>query len=235
MTGRTLPPGQVRIDGFPRFGTHFHRPPPTVPPDPHLLISGAISASVRLPLADLATMPRRELVSDFHCVAGWTATNLRWGGVAFQTIYRQVIEPVLDGQPSHIVFSGLDGHESALLVEEALAEEVIVADHLGDLRLDADHGAPARLISPAQYGYMSTKHLCRIEVRTSPPRRLGAAHPVAAIALRGPLVLRHPRARVAHEERHPFLPARLLRPLYRRTIPVGIAVSADRKQALGRD
>jgi hypothetical protein len=27
----TLPPGQRPIDGFPRFGTHLHRPAPAVP------------------------------------------------------------------------------------------------------------------------------------------------------------------------------------------------------------
>ena len=29
----TLPPGQHAIEGFPRFGTHLHRPPPAVPTD----------------------------------------------------------------------------------------------------------------------------------------------------------------------------------------------------------
>ena len=35
--------------------------------------------------------------------------------------------------------------------------------------LDGDHGAPVRLVSPAQYGYISTKHLCRIEVHSGEP------------------------------------------------------------------
>jgi hypothetical protein len=30
----TLPPGQHGIVGFPRFGTHLHRPPRVVPTDP---------------------------------------------------------------------------------------------------------------------------------------------------------------------------------------------------------
>ena len=32
--GMTLPPGQRAVDGFPRFGTHLHRPPPAVPAEP---------------------------------------------------------------------------------------------------------------------------------------------------------------------------------------------------------
>ena len=41
----TLPPGQYPIDGFPRFGTHLHRPPPAVPVDPVIEISGAVGKS----------------------------------------------------------------------------------------------------------------------------------------------------------------------------------------------
>lgn len=229
-----LPAGQVRIEGFPRFGTHLNRPAPRVPADPSIEVTGAVATTVEIPVAGLGAMPRREVTADFHCVSGWTATGLRWEGVPFATFYRSIIEPALDpgAVVTHVVFTGLDGHESALLIEDALADNVLLADRLNGDPLDRDHGAPVRLFSPDQYGYMSTKHLRRIEVRTSPPRRLGAAHPLAAIGLRGPLVLRHPRARVWEEERHPFLPARLLRPLYRPIIRRGMQISADRGQHL---
>ena len=89
----TLPRGQHAIDAFPRFGTHLHRPPPAIPDEPVIEISGAVAKPFTLRLAELATLPRRELTADFHCVAGWSATNLRWEGVAFQTFYRMIIEP----------------------------------------------------------------------------------------------------------------------------------------------
>ena len=225
-----LPPGQVAIDHFPRFGTHLSRPAPPVPADPAIEVTGVLTNPVTVPVRDLVTMARRDLDADFHCVSGWTATGLRWRGVPFATFYRSVVEPILAPgvKVTHIVFTGLDGHESALLVEDALNENVLLADQLNGEALDSDHGAPVRLLSPQQYGYMSTKHLSRIEVRTSPPRRLGAAHPIAALGLRGPLVMRHPRARVKEEERHPFLPAQLLRPLYHRIAKRGTRLSTDR-------
>jgi DMSO/TMAO reductase YedYZ molybdopterin-dependent catalytic subunit len=220
----SLPPGQRRIDGFPRFGTHLGRPAPAVPVDPVIEISGAVTEPFALPLAALATLPRRELTADFHCVAGWSATNLRWEGVAFQTFYREIIEPSVQrgAAVSHVVFGGLDGHRSVVAIEDALAEDVLIAEHLDGRPLDADHGAPARLVSPSQYGYVSTKHLCRIELHTAEPRAIHAAHPVSRVVLHGPLIKRHPRARVWEEERHPFVPARLLRPLYRLTIRFGV-------------
>lgn len=227
----TLPPGQRYTDGFPRFGTHLHHRPPPVPVDPVITISGAVCEAFDVAVADLTTLPRREMTVDFHCVSGWSAADVRWEGVAFETMYREVIEPKL--QPgatvTHIVFGGLDGFESLLLLSDAMDPDVLIADRLDGQSLPPDHGAPVRLVSPKQYGYMSTKHLCSIRLCTSAPlAELGAATSVSRRVLRGPLIKRHPRARVWQEERHPSIPARLLRPIYRLVIAPGIRISAVR-------
>lgn len=209
-TAGELPPGQRRIARFPRFGTHLSRPAPVVPADPMIEIRGAVIEPFDVSLASLAELPRRDIVADFHCVTGWSTTNLRWEGVSFETFYRNVIAPALapDAVVTHIVFGGLDGFRSVVLLEDALADGVMIAERLGGRPLDSDHGAPVRLVSPAQYGYISTKHLCRIDVRTAAPssRRV----PIAAL-----LIKSHPRARVEKEERHAFLPTWLVRPVYR--------------------
>ena len=46
---------------------------------------------------------------------------------------------------------------SASGTEDALADGVLIADRLDGRPLDGDHGAPARLVSPNQYGFVSTK------------------------------------------------------------------------------
>jgi DMSO/TMAO reductase YedYZ molybdopterin-dependent catalytic subunit len=205
-----LPPGQRRVEGFPRFGTELWRPAPPVPVDPVITVRGAVTEPFDVPLATLASLPRQELTADFHCVAGWSATDLRWDGVPFEAFYRAVIEPAL--QPgveiTHVVFRGLDRYRSVLLIEDAIADGVLVADRLDGRPLDGDHGAPARLVSPGQYGYMSTKHLCRIEVHAGEPRRQRWT------LVESWLLRSHPRARVAREERHGLVPGWLVRPFY---------------------
>lgn len=236
-TSRTgLPPGQRALDRFPRFGTHLDRPPPTVPESPVVRVSVPGAEDLTLPVEELVEPHRRGLTADFHCVSGWSATGLAWEGIGFATFYREVVEPRLagDAEVTHALFTGLDGHQSLLLLEDALADDVLLADRLDGAPLRDDHGAPLRLVSPQQYGYMSCKHLCAIEILASKPSEaLGAAHPVSRAGLRGPLVVRHPRARVWHEERHTFLPARLLRPLYRfvyqRAIRHGLAGEPPRR------
>jgi DMSO/TMAO reductase YedYZ molybdopterin-dependent catalytic subunit len=208
--GLSLPPGQRPVEGFPRFGTHLHHPPPAVPATHEIEVSGAVVEAFALPLAELARLPRRELTADFHCVAGWSAIGLRWEGVAFRTFYTEVIEPALDRSVpvTHVVFTGLDGHRSIVTIEDALEDDVLIAEHLDGRPLDSDHGAPVRLVSPRQYGYISTKHLSRIELHTSQPT--DAHKPLV-----DRLLEEHPRSRVWEEERHGLLPGRVVRPVYR--------------------
>ena len=218
---RRLPPGQRPVEGFPRFGTHLHRPPPAIPGDPLIEISGAVTAPFAVPASELTRLPRRELTADFHCVAGWSATHLRWEGVPFETFYRTVIEPSLrpGAAVSHVVFAGLDGYRSTVELGDALQPDVLIADRLDGRPLSPDHGAPTRLVSPGQYGFVSTKHLCRIELHTqAPPPAPPAAIRIGPVRLPNPLIRPHPRARVWKEERHASLPAWSLRWIYRRLI-----------------
>jgi DMSO/TMAO reductase YedYZ molybdopterin-dependent catalytic subunit len=211
----TLPPGQRAVEGFPRFGTHLDRRPPEVPTDPVIEIGGAVVEPFAVPVAELATLPRRELTADFHCVAGWSATGLHWEGVPFTSFYRTIVEPALAPGVSvtHLVCEGLDGYRVTVAVEDALGEDVLLADRLDGRPLDGDHGAPARFVSPSQYGFVNAKHLCRIEVHTSTPPDGFGGHPIARLFLR--LYTRHPRARVWQEERHRYLPAWSVRVLGR--------------------
>ncbi len=165
-----------------------------------------------LPLTALGTLSRHELTADFHCVAGWSAANLRWEGVTFQTVYRSFIEPVLPpgSAVTHLVFRGLDGFRSVVSIDDALGDDVLIAERLDGRPLDSDHGAPARLVSPKQYGYLNTKHLCRIEVHIAEPKGIHKS----VLRLLSP----HPRARVWEEERHRYLPAWSVRGVYRASI-----------------
>ncbi len=218
----TLPPGQRPLEGFPRFGTHLQQPPPPVPDEPEIEISGAVRSAATIRLAEVMALPRRQLTADFHCVAGWSATNLHWEGVPFQTFYREFVEPSL--RPSagitHVVFVGLDGYRWTALIEDARDESVILADRLNGHPLTPGHGAPVRLVSPSQYGHVNVKHLSRVEVLSGrPPENYGAPSRWVELGLRSPLIKPHPRARVWREERHRYLPGALLRPAYRLLIP----------------
>lgn len=226
---RTLPPGQRRIEGFPRFGTHLHLPAPPIPEHPEILIEGAVSRSFAVPLSELQDLPHREQSADFHCVAGWSATDLRWEGVPFDAFYRLVVAPAVPEGTSvtHLAFTGLDGYRAVMSIEDALAPGVLLAQRLNERPLCSDHGAPLRLVSPEQYGFLSTKHLCRIELLTAAPtENYGSAGALGRMLMFRPVFNRHPRSRVWYEERNASLPAWMVRPIYRTITPLIAALCA---------
>jgi DMSO/TMAO reductase YedYZ molybdopterin-dependent catalytic subunit len=185
-----------------------------VPADPVIDIGGALTAPVALAVTELTDLPRTTVTADFHCVSGWSAADLRWEGVAFHTLYETLIAPrVVPGvEITHVTFRGLDGVRAEATLEDLLAEDVLIADTLDGQPLTGDHGAPVRLVSPRQYGFVSIKHLCRITLHTdSPPRR---RRPRSLPEALGRLLAPHPRARVWDEERHRVIPAQIVRPTY---------------------
>ncbi len=210
-----LPPGQRAVQGFPRFGIDLEHPPPVAPEDLVIEVTGELARRVSLTPRVLTELPRSAVTAGLHCVAGWSAVGLRWEGVAFRDVFRLVIDPALavGARVSYAVFVGLDGYRSILTFEDASQPNVLLADHLDGLPLTPDHGAPVRLVSPDQYGFISTKHLCRIELYRSEPTAY--FHPTKSIQRALRAVRPHRRARVAHEERHRYLPSWLVRQIYR--------------------
>ena len=190
--------------------------PPRPPAEPAVVVTGAVEHELRIPSHEAVRPARRvEVVADFHCVTTWTARGLRWSGLPFRSFWHEVLAPA--SRPAAgarcIVAEGLDGTRAVLLLEDALAPDVVLADRLDGEPLTLAHGAPLRLVSPRQYGYKSIEHLHRIEVHlTPPPSAYGPEE--------------HLRARVDLEERHSSIGPRVLRVAYRPLVPLTAAVSA---------
>ena len=79
-----------------------------------------------------------------------------------------------------------------LVLEDAVGDDVLIADRLDGDPLPIEHGGPWRLVSVSQYGYKSVKHLCRIELHTREP---SDRHPHFTTGLALSALAPHPRAR----------------------------------------
>jgi DMSO/TMAO reductase YedYZ molybdopterin-dependent catalytic subunit len=180
-----------------------------VPDHPTLAITCAVEHELRVPLTELDRLvPRIDRVADLHCVATWTATDLRWSGVSLRQFWEQLVVPRCKPAGAvALIARGADGVRAVLDMRDALADDVMLADRLDGEPLNDLHGAPLRLVSPGQYGYKNIKHLCAIKVCDTVP----------ALGYSG---MEHLRARVALEERHPRVAGRPLRLPYRVTIPL---------------
>lgn len=209
-----LPPGQRETADFPRFGlTRFAERFPSQTAAATLQVTGLVDNELLL-MNPLQQLPRVQQTSDFHCVTTWSRRSVRWSGVRFVDFYEHVAKPQArpNAAATLVALRGQDGARSAMLLEDLLAPDVLLADTLDDFPLSVDHGAPLRLVAPQHYGYKSVKHLSRIEFRLP-----SSGYRVSALTF-----MDHPRARVVHEERGRYFPGWLLRyvyrPLVRRTV-----------------
>ncbi len=202
-----LPPGQRALSDFPRFGlSQFARRFPKQTAHRGIRITGAVDCE--LLINDVFEgLERVEQHSDFHCVTTWSRRGLRWSGVRFSDFHQRIVLP--QARPivaaSTLILRAQDGARTTLLLEDALASDVLLVDRLDDAPLGIEHGAPLRLVAPQQYGYKSVKHLASIEYCLDE-----ASFRPSAFRF-----MDHPRARVAHEERGRGFPGWLLRLLYR--------------------
>jgi DMSO/TMAO reductase YedYZ molybdopterin-dependent catalytic subunit len=214
-----LPPGQFLLGSFPRFGllAYAKRMPGASEISSIQVRGDGVPPFV---LADsFAGLARVEQLSDFHCVTTWSHTGLRWSGVRFSEFYQKLVLPVLGGGAGagvrcrFVAVYGLDGYRSIMPLEDLLASDVLLADHLDGEPLGLPHGAPLRLVAPAHYGYKSVKHIRSIEFLDSGERFRPVAYRFMA----------HPRARVQEEERGLGLPGMVFRWLYRPLVRMVIA------------
>jgi len=201
---KTLPPGQKESDIFPRFGLpQYANRFPSETDKIKISIGGDIDEFEIS--EELKTLPRKNQVSDFHCVTTWSKTNLNWGGYSFNDFYKELILPKFSDKITFVVLKAQDGYKTSLPLGDLLKENVLLADRLDELPLTLEHGAPVRSVAPDHYGYKNLKHIKRIEFYTEKQK-----------VKQGYLsFMDHPRARVAFEERASTGPSIFFRYLYR--------------------
>ena len=202
-----LPPGQ-RAGELVRFGLpRFARRSVLSELDPTITVGGAVNRAGTLSVDDVMhSRPRREQVSDLHCVTTWSVVGMLWAGVAFRDVHAHIEQEFgVDPRAEWVTVRGLDGYRACLRLDDLLAVDILLADRLDDVPLTSEFGAPVRLVTPGHYGYKSVRQVCRIDYR--------AAYDPGSAGW-----LAHPRGRVAFEERSRVLPGRMWRPVWRAAV-----------------
>jgi DMSO/TMAO reductase YedYZ molybdopterin-dependent catalytic subunit len=135
----------------------------------HLQISGLVDHPTSYTLADLEAMPQKCFTDTFQCVTGWHVPDVPWTGI-------RVADLLAPAGPTRTAVGGrfrsFDGTYSVnMTLDQARADDVIVATRMYGKPVTHDHGGPVRIYSGSMYGYKSTKWLSEIEV--TPDNRPG--------------------------------------------------------------
>ena len=127
-----------------------------------LAVSGLVDKPVTYSFTDLQALPRTAFVQTFQCVTGWQVPQVHWAGVRLAELLERA-HP--NTQAKAVRFRSFDGtYTESLTLDEARADDVLVALEMLGAPVTHDHGGPVRMYIGSNYGYKSTKWLSGIEL-----------------------------------------------------------------------
>ncbi len=125
-----------------------------------LRLFGLVEAERTLDWQALQSLPRREVVADFHCVTRFSTLDNSWSGFSTRDVLAAV-RP--DTSASHALIHCYGGYTTNLPLPDLLSEHALFADRHGEAPLEADHGGPLRLVVPHLYAWKSAKWVQAVE------------------------------------------------------------------------
>ncbi len=126
-------------------------------------VTGFVENEVEIPYIELLTKaPCADLVTDFHCVTGWSVLNVEWRGIPTRYLM-DIAKPRGD----YVMAVGIDGYITNLPLNALFEETTIIAYAMNGKILPREHGFPLRLIVPSRYGWKSAKYLSELIIMDS--------------------------------------------------------------------
>jgi len=168
LVGNLLPVGGWRI--YTISGTM----PLFDPSSWRLEIGGLVKRPRSLSYEELTALPKVDQISSFHCVTGWTVTNVHWAGVRFQHLF-DLVEPLPTATAVRFI-SAERPYEDSLTLDQLRFPDAMLAYELGGRPLSRPHGAPARVVLPEMYGYKGVKWLTKMELVARQPEGYWEQH-----------------------------------------------------------
>jgi DMSO/TMAO reductase YedYZ molybdopterin-dependent catalytic subunit len=153
-----VPPGQSVTEGWPVL--HYGGVPKINAEDWRLRIYGLVEKELILSLAEFLALPQVRVLSDVHCVTGWSRLNNLWEGVGTSEL-KEMIKILPDAAFAIIHSPG--GFTTNLSLDDFLSEDVLFAVKHNGKTLASEHGYPVRLVVPRLYFWKSAKWVTGVE------------------------------------------------------------------------
>jgi len=113
---------------------------------------------VNVPVADLQSLPRVEMITRFCCIEGWSAVAY-WGGPRFSEFTRRYF-PRGRKLPSYVYMATVgEDYYVGLDMKSAMHPQTLLAYEQNGEPLKPEHGAPLRLAIPVKYGIKNIKRI----------------------------------------------------------------------------
>jgi len=153
-----LPPGQRLVEGFPIL--HHGVVPRINPEEWSLRIFGLVEEERALSFAEFLALPQAKMLSDVHCVTGWTRLDNLWEGV--ETSVLKSLVKLLPEAGFAIIYASR-GFTTNLTLDDFFQEDALFAVKHDSRPLAPEHGFPVRLVVPRIYFWKSAKWVTGVE------------------------------------------------------------------------
>ena len=123
-------------------------------------ITGLVRNEVEMSYEEFINLPRLRVISDAHCVTGWSAFDLEWEGVSTRTI-QELSQPLPEAR--YVMVHSSDGYTTNIPLPHFFSPDSLFAIKLNGEVLSVEHGFPVRLVVPGLYFWKSAKWVAGIE------------------------------------------------------------------------
>jgi DMSO/TMAO reductase YedYZ molybdopterin-dependent catalytic subunit len=152
-----LPPGQRWAPNIPVL---HHGDIPKIDLEKWRFTVSGLAKLLELDWQGFIGLPRKKLITDWHCVTTWSVMDIEWEGVPFKEIAR-LVEP--KPWAGFVMVHCYGGYSTNLPLKALLADDVIFAIRLNGKDLTPEHGWPMRVVVPARYAWKSAKWVKGVE------------------------------------------------------------------------
>ena len=153
-----LPPGQTITDDWPVL--HVGEVPIADLSTWTFTIFGLVEQKRVLTYQEFTALPKVKVLSDLHCVEGWSRLDCLWEGVSTSVIKGLVsIRP----EATFAMVHAERGFTTNLPLDDFFQPDVLFVLKYNDKPLPIPHGGPLRLVVPRLYFWKSAKWATGVE------------------------------------------------------------------------
>jgi DMSO/TMAO reductase YedYZ molybdopterin-dependent catalytic subunit len=153
-----IPPGQKVTDKWPVL--HHGSVPSIDISNWRFKVFGLVKNEYDLTYQQFVSLPYNKVVSDIHCVTGWSKLNNTWEGPGAITIKNMT---ALKPNAQFVIIHATGGFSTNIPINDFLQADVLFALKYNNKELSPEHGYPVRLIVPRLYFWKSAKWVTGIE------------------------------------------------------------------------
>lgn len=154
-----LPPGQYETQGFPVLSAG---PTPRISLDRwQFTIATERGKTHSWSWPQFLSLPQEDVRVDIHCVTKWSKFDTMWGGVAVDTLLRNV-----ESSAGFVTVHSYGGYTTNMPLADLRNGKAWIVHQYDGRPLAPEHGGPARLLVPHLYFWKSAKWVTGLTLTT---------------------------------------------------------------------